>query len=98
MFCKFNWLNFSETNAVSVLSNPFYSFIAVDFLSNRNQVVSCRLVDLSGKQVFAQQLSIMKGSSRKEFTGLGKLSNGLYVLEVTGDRGDILYKDKLLKR
>ena len=88
----------SETNAVSVLSNPFYSSIAVDFLSNRNQVVSCRLVDLSGKKVFAQQLSIMKGSSRKEFAGLGKLSNGLYVLEVTGDRGDILYKDKLLKR
>ena len=88
----------SEITAASVLSNPFYSNITADFLSNRNQVVNCRLIDVAGKQIFSQQVSISKGNNRHEFNGLNTLSKGLYILQITGDDGVVLYNDKLIKQ
>ncbi|MEO8772348.1 MAG: T9SS type A sorting domain-containing protein [Ferruginibacter sp.] len=88
----------TDVTAISVLSNPFYSNITLDFLSNRNQSVNCRLIDVTGKQILTQQISIIKGSSRTTLNGLSKLSSGVYILNVTDDAGIVLYNDKLVKQ
>ncbi|MFT3908223.1 MAG: T9SS type A sorting domain-containing protein [Ferruginibacter sp.] len=87
-----------ENTAVSVIANPFYSNITVDFLSNRNQVVNYRLADVTGKQILSQQISIIKGSSRKVIDNLSRLSNGVYILQVRDDKGAMLYNDKVIKQ
>ena len=90
-------LNIVKTE-VSVLANPFNTNITVDFLSTRNQVVSCRLFDMSGKQILSQQLNISKGSTRKIIEGVSSLNRGLYILHLVDDNGAVLYNDKLIKQ
>jgi len=82
---------------ISVLANPFKNNITVDFLSTKSQVLSYRLIEMSGKQVLAQQLNITKGSSRKVIDGVGKLNRGMYILQITDENGAILYNNKLIK-
>ncbi|MEO6671679.1 MAG: T9SS type A sorting domain-containing protein [Ferruginibacter sp.] len=88
----------TDITAVSVLTNPFHNSITLDFLSNRNQSVNCRLLDITGKQILTQKISIAKGSSRKEINGLNQLTGGTYILQVSDDSGAVLFKDKLVKQ
>lgn len=82
---------------VSVLANPFYANITVDFLSDRSQIVNSRLFDNTGKQVIAEKINIAKGSSRKAIA-TANLSRGIYILQVTDENGQLLYNDKLIKQ
>ena len=90
-------LNIVKTD-VSVLANPFNTNITVDFLSTRNQVLSCRLFDITGKQILSQQLSIVKGSTRKVINEVNNLNRGMYILHIVDDNGAIIYNDKLIKQ
>ena len=89
-------LTIAQTD-VSILANPFNSSITVDFLSDRNQVVSARLFDNTGKQVNAQKISVAKGSSRRTIEATN-LSRGMYILQVTDEDGHVLFSDKLIKQ
>ncbi|MEP6951537.1 MAG: hypothetical protein ABI863_19760 [Ginsengibacter sp.] len=51
-------LNINKTG-ISVLTNPFHSSFTINFSSSTNQVVSARLVDITGKQVAAEKWSII---------------------------------------
>lgn len=90
-------LNIVKTE-VSVLANPFYSNITVDFLSTKNQVVSGRLFDMTGKLILSQSINISKGSSRKIINEVNSLTRGMYVLQLIDQNGEIIFHDKLLKQ
>jgi hypothetical protein len=83
---------------VSVLANPFKNNITIDFLSTHSQSVNCTLVEITGKQVMSQQLTIAKGSSRKVIDATDKLNRGVYILHITGENGEILLNEKLVKQ
>ena len=86
-----------EKTAVSVLANPFTSTITVDFLSTRNQLLTARLFDNTGKQAISQRIQVINGSSRKTIE-TGNLARGIYILQVTDENGQAVYNEKLIKQ
>ena len=89
--------NISKTG-ISVLANPFHSTLTVNFSSSTNQVVSARLVDITGKQVAAEKWSISTGNTRKDFSNVSGLQQGMYIITVSGTGGEILYNNKVIKQ
>ncbi|MGH2566407.1 MAG: T9SS type A sorting domain-containing protein, partial [Ginsengibacter sp.] len=83
---------------VSVLANPFHSTLVIDFLSPTDQAVSARLIDITGKQVANEKWSIPSGSTRKEFSNVGGLQQGMYILTLSNASGEILYNNKVIKQ
>ena len=90
-------LNFSKT-AVSVLANPFYNTLTVDFSSAIEQSVSARLVDITGKQVAIEKWAISTGNTRMNFSNIGNLQQGMYILNISNANGEVLYKNKVIKQ
>ncbi len=88
----------AERTGISILTNPFSQSITADFLTNRAQQLVCRLTDAGGRTVYTQSFTAAKGSSRKVWNGLSQLSAGLYILQVTGDNGETIYTEKLIKQ
>jgi len=82
----------------SVLTNPFVSDIAIDFLSKSNQPVSISLFDLSGKRIAMDRWVIPGGSSRKTFDKVRSLQKGMYILNIVDANGTSIYKGKLEKQ
>lgn len=90
-------LNFSKTG-VTVLANPFYNSLTVDFSSAVTQSVSARLVDITGKQVAVEKWMISTGNTRMNFSSLGNLQQGMYILNISNANGEILYNNKVIKQ
>ena len=90
-------INTSKTG-VSVLANPFHNALTVDFFSSKDEVIKARLVDITGKQVAVEKWSISTGNTRKDFTNVGGLQQGMYILTVSNSEGEILYNNKVIKQ
>ncbi len=90
-------LNFGKIG-VSVLANPFHNSLTVDFLSSTDQSVSARLIDITGKQVANEKWSIATGSTRKNFSNVNGLQQGMYILTVSNTTGEVLYNNKVIKQ
>jgi hypothetical protein len=87
-----------EKTGVSVLANPFVNNITVDFLSNINQKLNVRLMDVSGKQMAIEKWQINKGSTRLSLNNVANLQRGMYIFTVVDDNGNVIYNNKLIKQ
>lgn len=83
---------------VSVLANPFYNTLSVNFASTVSQVVSARLLDITGKQVAIEKWSVTTGNTRKDFSNISGLQQGMYILSIRSNSGEILYNGKVVKQ
>lgn len=83
---------------VTVMGNPFVNVITVDFLSNKSEAVTLKLTDLSGRTVAMDRWQISKGASRKVFDKSSALQRGMYIFTVTGENGEVIYNNKLMKQ
>lgn len=83
---------------VSILANPFRSNLTVDFLSSTEQVVSARLIDITGKQVAVERWSITAGNTREYFSNVSGLQPGMYILSVSNNSGEVLLNSKVIKQ
>src|SRR6185437_6251305 len=83
--------------AISVLTNPFYNTLSVTFNSATSQMVSARLMDITGKLVAAENWSITSGNVRKDIS-VGTLNQGMYILTIRNNSGEILYNGKVVKQ
>jgi hypothetical protein len=90
-------LNLNKTG-ISVLANPFHNILTVDLSSETDQLISARLVDITGKQVAAEKWSIGTGSTRKDFSNISGLQQGMYILTIRNAGGEILYNNKVIKQ
>ncbi|HVZ95562.1 MAG TPA: T9SS type A sorting domain-containing protein [Chitinophagaceae bacterium] len=90
-------VNFASTD-VLVLENPFHSTLTIDFSSPTGQIVSARLIDITGRQVNMQKWTIAAGSSRQVLTGAGNLLPGIYILSISNQNGEVLYNNKVVKQ
>ncbi len=84
--------------AISVIANPFYNTLSVSFVSATSEMVTARLVDVTGKQIAVEKWSIYNGTSKKDFTNLGGLQHGMYILSIINNSGEILYNGKVVKQ
>ena len=87
-----------DNTSVSVLANPFYNTLSVNFSSSTPQMVSANLFDITGKQIAAEKWSISAGDSRKDFSNVSGLQQGMYILSVRNSAGAILYNAKVVKQ
>ncbi|MEP6584566.1 MAG: T9SS type A sorting domain-containing protein [Ginsengibacter sp.] len=90
-------INTSKTG-VSVLANPFHSSLTIDLLSSKEEVINARLIDITGKQVAVEKWSISAGNTRKDFSNVSGLQQGMYILTVSNATGDVLYNNKVIKQ
>jgi hypothetical protein len=84
--------------AASVLGNPFQNRLSVNFISPIEQVVTARLIDITGKQVGLQKWTIANGSSSKEFDNVAALQKGIYIISVTNALGERILNSKVIKQ
>ena len=89
--------NIAKTE-VSVLVNPFRNNLSVNFASATSQIVSARLIDITGKQVAVEKWSIAPGTVRQDFSNVSGLQQGLYILSIRSNSGEILYNGKVVKQ
>ena len=87
-----------QKTAISVLANPFYNKLTVNFTSPTTEMVTARLIDITGKQIAAQSWSVNSGTSRQEFNNLGSLQHGMYILSIVSNSGEVLFKGKVIKQ
>ena len=90
--------NTNVSTTVSVIANPFHGSLVVNFSGTTSQSVSARLIDIAGKQVASEKWSIAPGSSKKEFSNISGLQQGLYILNVSNSNGEVLYNNKVVKQ
>jgi len=81
--------------AIRSLGNPFTDHITMELASPANATIRLSLVDMYGRVVKLQQQAVTQGLNNFEIPGLGGLSNGTYVLQVTMD--DKIFTQKLVK-
>jgi len=65
----------------SVYPNPTRDYIVLDINLDPTQQLSYRLIDLSGKEIFAQQITNSSSS-----ISMSELSEGIYMLSVFGNQ------------
>ena len=87
-----------DNTSVSVLANPFYNTLSVNFSSSTSQIVSANLFDITGKQVASEKWTISAGDSRQDFSNVSGLQQGMYILSVRNSSGGILYNAKVVKQ
>lgn len=87
-----------DNTSVSVLANPFFNTLTVNFSSSAPQLVSASLFDITGKQVAIEKWSVSAGNSRKDFSNVSGLQQGMYILSIRNSTGGILYNAKVVKQ
>jgi len=83
---------------ISVLANPFYNTLSVNFTSPTSQIVTARLVDITGKQIAVEKWSVNNGTTKKDFTNVSGLQRGMYILSIINNTGEILFNGKVVKQ
>jgi hypothetical protein len=84
--------------SISVIANPFYNTLSVNFVSGTSEMVTARLIDVTGKQIAVQNWSVNSGTSKKDFNNLGGLHHGMYILSIVNNSGEILFNGKVIKQ
>ncbi len=87
-----------EATGISVLANPFRNNLTVDLITNKDESLTARIFDMTGKQIAVEKWNITRGSTRKDFTNANGLRQGMYILTVTNSTGEILFNGKVLKQ
>jgi hypothetical protein len=90
--------NNSETDKAATTKAypvPFAQNITVSFISKGQGTATVRMVDMLGKQVAAEQYQAKEGNNNVQIDGLGKLSPGIYFVEV--ETGGKTYRIKVIK-
>ena len=88
----------NEKTAISVVTNPFYSTLSVNFASPSSLFVSARLIDITGKQIALEKWSLSPGNTRKDFSTISGLQSGMYILTITNNNGETLFNGKVVKQ
>lgn len=87
-----------QKTSISLIANPFYSTLSVSFVSATSESVTARLVDVTGKQIAIEKWSVYNGTSKKDFSNLGGLQHGMYILSIINNSGEVLYNGKVVKQ
>jgi hypothetical protein len=66
---------------VTIAPNPATTEVNIKFTSNREEIIEIRLVDNAGRIILKEKKQIVKGSNTVQLSSLGKLSNGLYLMQ-----------------
>jgi TRAP-type mannitol/chloroaromatic compound transport system substrate-binding protein len=71
-------------SGISLSPNPVISSAnaTVRFEAVRNSVVNLRVIDMTGRQVIAQQNNVTEGTNSIQVNNLNRLQPGLYIIQL----------------
>ncbi len=87
-----------NATGISVLANPYRNSLTLDLVSGKDESLTARMFDMTGKQVAVDKWTITRGHTRKNFLNADGLKGGMYILSVTNAQGEILFNGKVLKQ
>jgi hypothetical protein len=87
----------SQKAEVSTWPNPFRSQVTVSITSDKATVVYLRMMDVTGKLIRQQSMTVAKGTTQFTMNDFDKLPQGTYLLEIKDDRSLINDIRKLVK-
>jgi hypothetical protein len=87
----------SQKAEVAAWPNPFRSSVTVSINSDKPTVVYLRMMDVTGKLIKQQTMSVAKGTTQFTMNDFDKLPQGTYLLEIKDDRSLISDIRKLVK-
>jgi hypothetical protein len=56
------------------------------------------LIDITGRQVLLQKWTISSGTTRQVLTNVGNLMQGMYILNISNQNGEMLFNGKVMKQ
>lgn len=77
--------NSNSVNAFSLYPNPFINSITITCNSNQKQLVYVSLIDISGREVFAENKLLESNSNTFTIKPETQLAKGLYVLKIVSN-------------
>jgi hypothetical protein len=84
--------------SASVIANPFHNRLAINISSPVQQLLTARLVDITGKLISTEKWSVSTGRTTKEFSNISSLQQGMYIITVFGSNGEVLLNNKVIKQ
>jgi hypothetical protein len=80
----------------TIYPNPIADFVRVELEAKVKENAQIRIMDMSGKVVLTQLEPVQIGGNQITINGLGKLSRGTYIIEIT--TGTEKLREKLTKQ
>lgn len=77
--------NGNSLNEFSLYPNPFVNSITITYNSTQKQLVHISLIDISGREVFAENKLLESNSNTFTIKPETQLAKGLYVLKITSN-------------
>ncbi|MES2780570.1 MAG: T9SS type A sorting domain-containing protein [Bacteroidota bacterium] len=77
--------NDEKVNALSVYPNPFTTDYSVSFNATSEGVSNIEMVDIQGRTVLQQSVTVVSGNNIVPFTNVNRIENGIYFVRVTKD-------------
>ena len=86
-----NGINQFDNTEINVYPNPATSFVNVEVISDEAQQFSAKVVDMTGKTVYTDQINHFGGSSLYKLP-VNNLSKGVYFLHLNSENGSTVQK------
>ena len=90
-------MHMMAVNAITTRPNPFISSLTLEITTSEDQPGVVRMVDTSGKIISLFLWKLKKGVNISNINNLNKLGNGMYLLDVMDEKGQILCRTKVEK-
>lgn len=89
--CRKTNENASGVTEMTVFPNPATDNVSVRFYNNKNEVVTLKLIDLSGREINVKEVNSFAGSNDVQ-VDLSKLAKGAYLMSLKTSAGTQLKK------
>lgn len=83
-----------DNPVIRMYPNPSRTGVFIDHRSEKGVELTIEIRDLTGRLIFTKFVT----GSGVEYLAVGELRNGLYLLSVTNNKKELLYKSKLIKQ
>ena len=95
-----NVINVSFNNKINLIGNlgpnPFNSFVEAKLWMKTNNTVRARIIDQSGRVVYARQFAGKTGDNKFTLDNLGSFKPGVYIVELAVQ--DDVIREKIIKQ
>lgn len=82
---------------VTVRPNPFYTVLTLDVSCDSNRTIIVRMFNEEGKIVKMFSWYLVKGTNVTAINELGNLENGMFLLDIIDNEGNVLFSTRLAK-
>lgn len=82
---------------VTVRPNPFHTVLTLDVSCESNRNIIVRMFDEKGKIVKMFSWYLVKGTNVTAINELGNLSNGMFLIDIIDNEGNVLFSQKIPK-